>query len=73
MRIIFLIQSYLITAYSFYLTFSFQQNLIAIKDRINQRNNKIIEETKDDTCKTLLQEYPYEWLNPDNVRNSISI
>lgn len=73
MRIIFLIQSYLITAYSFYLTFSFQQNLIAIKDRINQRNNKILEETKDDTCKTLLQEYPYEWLNPDNVRNSISI
>lgn len=52
---------------------NFQQNLIAIKDRINQRNNKILEETKDDTCKTLLQEYPYEWLNPDNVRNSISI
>lgn len=51
----------------------FQQNLITIKDCINQRNNKILEDNKDDTCKPLLKEYPYEWLNPDNVLNSISI
>lgn len=56
-----------------FVTFRFQQNLITIKDCINQRNNKILEDNKDDTCKPLLKEYPYEWLNPDNVLNSISI
>lgn len=51
----------------------FQQNLLTIKDCINQRNKKNLEENKDDTRKRVLKEYPYEWLNPDNVLNSISI
>lgn len=49
--------------------FSFQQNLVVIKQEIDQRNTAIIACNKEND----IQEYPYEWLLPENVLNSISI
>lgn len=51
------------------LFFSFQQNLVVIKQEIDQRNAAIIACNKEND----IQEYPYEWLLPENVVNSISI
>ncbi|XP_062581617.1 polyunsaturated fatty acid lipoxygenase ALOX15B-like [Saccostrea cucullata] len=46
---------------------NFQHNLITVRDIINQRNNSI------ENSVHQINEYPYEWLLPANVRNSISI
>lgn len=48
---------------------NFQQNLVVIKQEIDQRNAAIIACNKEND----IQEYPYEWLLPENVVNSISI
>lgn len=48
---------------------NFQRNLAVIQNEINQRNAAIIESNKD----TSVQEYPYDWLLPSKVLNSISI
>ncbi|XP_061193373.1 polyunsaturated fatty acid lipoxygenase ALOX15B-like [Saccostrea echinata] len=45
----------------------FQQNLIEVRDNINQRNSSI------ENSVHQINEYPYDWLLPANVRNSISI
>lgn len=47
----------------------FQGNLNAIRDQINLRNDNIVAVNNPN----LIQEYPYEWLLPQNVLNSISI
>uniref|UniRef100_A0A8W8JFB5 Lipoxygenase domain-containing protein n=1 Tax=Magallana gigas TaxID=29159 RepID=A0A8W8JFB5_MAGGI len=47
----------------------FQQNLLGVTEQINQRNNDI---TAGNNGKEI-KEYPYEWLLPENVLNSINI
>nr|XP_034335051.1 arachidonate 8S-lipoxygenase-like [Crassostrea gigas] len=48
---------------------AFQQHLVAIQNRINDRNADIMARNNPNQ----LQEYQYEWLLPKNVLNSISI
>lgn len=48
---------------------SFQENLAVIQEEINQRNAAIIASNDAND----VQEYPYEWLLPEKVLNSISI
>lgn len=47
----------------------FQKDLAVIQEEINQRNAAIIASNKEND----VQEYPYEWLLPEKVLNSISI
>lgn len=48
---------------------NFQKNLAVIQEEINQRNAAIIASNEESD----VQEYPYEWLLPEKVLNSISI
>lgn len=52
----------------FYLLYSFQKQLIGIETHINQRNVNLVASNNPEQ----VQEYPYEWLRPTNVLNSIS-
>ncbi|XP_011434663.3 allene oxide synthase-lipoxygenase protein [Magallana gigas] len=47
----------------------FQQNLLGVTEQINQRNNDI---TAGNNGKEI-KEYPFEWLLPENVLNSINV
>lgn len=56
------------TNFSFYYH-RFQQNLLGVTEQINQRNNDI---TAGNNGKEI-KEYPFEWLLPENVLNSINV
>lgn len=54
----------------------FQDSLAEIQTQINQRNTDIVEENRRKARtgnNENLHKYPYEWLLPKNVLNSISI
>lgn len=54
----------------------FQDSLAEIQTQINQRNTDIVEENRRKAWtgnNENLHKYPYEWLLPKNVLNSISI